>query len=82
MRMQIHFSANAARPLMRAGLIPFGSFLVVPAVHAEGCMPIRYPSPSLSAKDDAHLNHRQWQFGIAYRWPHADRFYATQAGRQ
>jgi hypothetical protein len=45
------------------------------AAPAQGCMPIRYTSPNVTGKDNSYLNDNSWQFGLGYRWLHADRFY-------
>jgi hypothetical protein len=79
--MQIHSSANGDRPRIRTGLLLLGSLLIASGVRAQGCMPIRYTSPSLGARDNAYLNRHQWQFGFAYRWLHADRYYIDHAYR-
>jgi hypothetical protein len=42
---------------------------------AQGCMPIRYTSPTLGAPTGPAPNAGQWDVGFTYRQLHADRFY-------
>jgi len=42
---------------------------------AQGCMPIRYTSPTLGTPNLEASRAQQWQIGVDYRWVHANRFY-------
>lgn len=57
------------------GLVLLGLLASDSGLLAQGCMPIRYTSPSLGAIDNVYLNDHEWQFGIAYRYLHANDLY-------
>jgi hypothetical protein len=56
--------------ILMAGL-PAASSIAV----AQGCMPIRYTSATLSTERASALYEAQGDVGVVYRWLHADRFY-------
>jgi len=58
-----------------SGVVLLGLLASVSGLRAQGCMPIRYTSPSLGAIDNVYLNDHEWQFGIAYRFLHASDLY-------
>jgi len=45
-------------------------------LHAQGCLPIRYTSPTLGQQSSSPQAADQWQIALAYRWVHASRFYS------
>ncbi|MEP6713803.1 MAG: hypothetical protein ABJA37_15355, partial [Ferruginibacter sp.] len=58
-----------------SGVVLLGLLASVSGLPAQGCMPIRFTSPGLGAIDNAYLNDHEWQFGVAYRFLHADDLY-------
>lgn len=58
-----------------AAFVLGASLAIACPLQAQGCMPIRFTSPSLGAIDNSYLNKHEWQFGVAYRFLHADNFY-------
>jgi len=73
--MRTSLPKSSRRTLVSCALLAGALLPPLHAARAQGCMPIRYTSPNLTGKDNSYLNADSWQFGLGYRWLHADRFY-------
>lgn len=57
-----------------------GILVVSPrAIHGQGCMPLRFTSPSLAGLQDAYFQPHEWQVGITARRVTTDKYYAGTA---
>ena len=69
------------RALHAAVIVVAGLAAAPLTVFGQGCMPIRFTSPSLTAQNGAALAKDQWEMGVVYRRLYADQLYVGHKAR-
>jgi hypothetical protein len=71
--------ASAIRRRWEAGALGIGLAAVGGSVRAQGCMPLRFTSPSLGGQATTFLRPHEWQAGLALRRVATNRFFVGTA---
>ena len=66
-------------PWRCAGALGLGIAAAGGSVHAQGCMPLRFTSPSLGGQATTFLRPHEWQAGLAMRRVATNRFFVGTA---